>query len=197
MNTKLIKSIMAGICISIGCIANISCDNRYVGAVLFSFGLLAVCSFGYDLFTGKVCYLDNWADLALILLGNLLGSALTAIVFYGCVSNKYQEKITTICEIKLNEPILSTFLLGVLCNIMIYFAVEGFKHKQVLLLIGGVSIFVLCGFEHCVANAFYVAYYSLLIHVSPVKAVMFFICNIFGNVFGGRMMKNIGKVVIN
>ena len=197
MNTKLIRSIMAGACISIGCIANISCDNRYVGAVLFSFGLLAVCTFGYDLFTGKVCYLDNWADLALILLGNLLGSALTAIVFYGCVSNKYQEKITTICEIKLNEPILSTFLLGVLCNIMIYFAVEGFKHKQILLLIGGVSIFVLCGFEHCVANAFYVAYYSLLIHVSPVKVIMFFICNIFGNIFGGRMMKNIGKVVIN
>lgn len=188
---------MAGICISIGCIANISCENRYVGAVLFSFGLLAVCTFGYDLFTGKICYLDNWLDLALILLGNLLGSALTAIVFYGCVSNKHQEKIVTICETKLNEPLLSTFLLGVLCNIMIYFAVEGFKHKQVLLLIGGVSIFVLCGFEHCVANAFYVSYCNLLVHVSPVKATIFLICNIFGNIVGGRIMKNIGKVVIN
>lgn len=197
MNTKLIKSIMAGICISIGCIANISCDNRYIGAILFSFGLLAVCTFGYDLFTGKVCYLDNWTDLALILLGNFLGSALTAIVFYGCVSNKYQEKITTICEIKLNESVLSAFLLGVLCNIMIYLAVEGFKHKQILLLIGGVSIFVLCGFEHCVANAFYVTYYNILVHASPVKAIIFFIGNIFGNIVGGRIMKNIGKVVIN
>lgn len=186
---------MAGVCISIGCIANISCDNRYVGAILFSFGLLAVCSFGYDLFTGKVCYLDNWGDLALILLGNLLGSALTAIVFYGCVSNKYQEKITTICEIKLNEPILSIFLLGVLCNIMIYFAVEGFKHKQVLLLIGGVSIFVLCGFEHCVANAFYLTYGNVLNSISPIKLSMFFIANILGNITGGRIMKGVSMCI--
>lgn len=188
---------MAGICISIGCIANISCDNKYVGAILFSFGLLAVCTFGYDLFTGKVCYLDNWADLALILLGNFLGSASTAIVFYGCVSNKYQEKISAICETKLNEPIVSIFLLGVLCNIMIYFAVEGFKHKQILLLVGGVSIFVLCGFEHCVANAFYITYGSLVTHLSPVKIIIFFIGNIFGNIVGGRIMKSIKGVAIN
>ncbi len=169
---------MAGACISIGCIANISCDNRYVGAALFSFGLLAVCTFGYDLFTGKVCYLDNWSDLALILLGNFLGAALTAIIFYGCVSNKYQEKITSICETKLNESALSVFLLGVLCNIMIYLAVEGFKNKQVLLLIGGVSIFVLCGFEHCVANAFYLTYGSVLNSISPIKLSMFFILKV-------------------
>ena len=188
---------MAGICISIGCIANISCDNRYVGAILFSFGLLAVCTFGYDLFTGKVCYLDNLADLALILLGNFLGSALTAVVFSGCSANKYQEKITAICETKLNEPIVSIFLLGILCNIMIYFAVEGYKSKQVLLLIGGVSIFVLCGFEHCVANVFYITYGSFMTHLSPVKIIIFFIGNILGNTIGGRIMKSIGKVVIN
>lgn len=188
---------MAGICISIGCIANISCDNRYIGAILFSFGLLAVCTFGYDLFTGKVCYLDNLADLALILLGNFLGSALTAVIFSGCFANKYQEKITAICETKLNEPIVSIFLLGILCNIMIYFAVEGYKSKQVLLLIGGVSIFVLCGFEHCVANAFYITYGSLIVRLSPVKIIVFFICNILGNIVGGRIMKSIGKVVIN
>lgn len=188
---------MAGICISIGCIANISCDNRYVGAILFSFGLLAVCTFGYDLFTGKVCYLDNWVDLALILLGNFLGSTSTAIVFYGGVTDKYREKIVTICEAKLNEPIVSVFYLGFLCNIMIYFAVEGIKRQQILLLVGGVSIFVLCGFEHCVANAFYIAYGSLIVRLSPVKIIIFFISNILGNIVGGRIMKSIKGVVIN
>ena len=184
---------MAGICISIGCIANICCDNRYVGAILFSFGLLAVCTFGYDLFTGKVCYLDNWTDLALILLGNFLGSVLTAVVFYGCFADKYQEKIATIYETKLNESVVSIFLLGILCNIMIYFAVEGFKNKQILLLIGGVSIFVLCGFEHCVANAFYITYGGLVVRFFPVKTIVFFAPNIFGNIVGGRIMKNMQK----
>lgn len=186
---------MAGICISIGCIANISCDNRYVGAILFSFGLLAVCTFGYDLFTGKVCYLDNWVDLALILLGNFLGSASTAIIFYGGVTDKYREKITTICEAKLNEPIVSVFYLGLLCNIMIYFAVEGIKQQQILLLVGGVSIFVLCGFEHCVANAFYITYGSLVTHLSPVKIIIFFIGNIFGNIVGGRVVKGVSMCI--
>lgn len=52
------RSIAAGVCIGIGCIAYLSVDNRYVGAFLFSIGLMAVCVFRLNLFTGKVCYLE-------------------------------------------------------------------------------------------------------------------------------------------
>lgn len=55
---------------------------------------------------------------------------------------------------------LSLFLLGVLCNIFIYIAVEGFNQNphqlgKYLSLFFGVMVFILCGYEHCVADMFY------------------------------------------
>ncbi|MCM1441307.1 MAG: formate/nitrite transporter family protein, partial [Roseburia sp.] len=55
---------------------------------------------------------------------------------------------------------LSLFILGVLCNILIFIAVDGFKNNphelgKYLSLFFGVTVFILCGFEHCVADMFY------------------------------------------
>ena len=56
-------------------------------------------------------------------------------------------------------------------------------------------IFVLCGFEHCVANAFYLTYGSVLNSISPIKLSMFFIANILGNITGGRIMKEVSMCI--
>ena len=61
---------------------------------------------------------------------------------------------------KLGDGLMSLFFLGVLCNIFIYIAVEGFKNAphdagRYLALIFGVMGFILCGTEHCVADMFY------------------------------------------
>ena len=50
-------SLPAGVFIGIGGTVFLSCENRYVGAVLFSVGLLAICCMGLFLFTGRVGYL--------------------------------------------------------------------------------------------------------------------------------------------
>ena len=49
-------SLPAGVFIGIGGTVFLSCENRYVGAVLFSVGLLAICCMGLFLFTGRVGY---------------------------------------------------------------------------------------------------------------------------------------------
>ena len=64
------------------------------------------------------------------------------------------------CETKLNDSLASLFFLGILCNILIYIAVEGYKNNphepgKYLALIFGVMVFILCGTEHCVADMFY------------------------------------------
>ena len=61
---------------------------------------------------------------------------------------------------KLDDGLLSIFFLSVFCNVLIWLAVEGFKNNphpagKYLSLFFGVAVFILCGFEHCVANMYY------------------------------------------
>ena len=51
--------------------------------------------------------------------------------------------------------------LAVFCNVMIYIGVEGYRSNphelgKYLALFFGVCVFILCGFEHCVANMYYI-----------------------------------------
>ena len=65
-----------------------------------------------------------------------------------------------LCQTKMDDQLLSLFLLGILCNIFIYIGVEGYRTityevGKYLALFFGVMVFILCGYEHCVADMFY------------------------------------------
>ena len=75
--------VLAGICIAIGGTVFLATDNKVVGATFFTAGLFTICTFGFNLFTGKVCYVferdASYAiDLPIMWLGNLCGTWLTA-----------------------------------------------------------------------------------------------------------------------
>ena len=162
----LLSAVMAGLCVGFGGIVFLSVDNKVIGAAAFTIGLFVICTFGFHLFTGKVCYVlqndRNYAlDLPVIWLGNLIGTGLTAgIISLTRVAPAVREKAVSLCQTKVNDNLLSLFLLGVLCNIFIYIAVEGYKSNphelgKYLSLFFGVMVFILCGTEHCVADMFY------------------------------------------
>ena len=157
---------MAGFCVGFGGLVFLSLENKIIGAAAFTIGLFVICTFGFHLFTGKICYIlqndRSYAlDLPVIWIGNLLGTGLSA----GCASltriaPALHEKAAALCDIKVGDGILSLFFLGILCNILIYIAVEGYRSNphelgKYLSLFFGVMIFILCGTEHCVADMFY------------------------------------------
>ena len=47
---------MAGLVITLGAAAFLTLESKMAGALMFVVGLFAICSFGWNLFTGKVCY---------------------------------------------------------------------------------------------------------------------------------------------
>ena len=159
-------AILAGMSIAIGGLVFLSVDNKVIGAALFTVGLFTVCTMGLNLFTGKVCYVfQNDVKYALALpiiwIGNLAGTGMIAL-FAGLSRNApaLAEKAAGMCATKLNDSLGSLFFLGILCNILIYIAVEGYKNNphevgKYLALIFGVMVFILCGTEHCVADMFY------------------------------------------
>ena len=52
----VVSSLLAGICVGLGGLAFLSVENRVTGAALFTVGLFCICTFGFHLFTGKVCW---------------------------------------------------------------------------------------------------------------------------------------------
>ena len=155
----------AALCIGLGGIAFLTLENKVLGALFFTVGLFTICTFHLNLFTGKVCYVFQRdkayaRELPLIWLGNLAGTGLVAAVVRLSRLAPLSEKAAAICQMKLSDTLVSLFLLSLLCNIFIYIAVEGFQKNphelgKYLSLFFGVMGFVLCGFEHCVANMFY------------------------------------------
>lgn len=160
-----VSAVLAGMCVGFGGVVFLSLDNRIIGSVMFTVGLFTICTFGLHLFTGKVCYaLENGKSynlaLPIIWLGNLVGTGITALIVSLSRIDGISAKAEELCATKLDDSILSLFLLGVLCNIFIYIAVEGYKNNphelgKYLSLFFGVMVFILAGTEHCVADMFY------------------------------------------
>ena len=161
-----IYAVMAGLCIGLGGVIFLSLDNKVLGATLFTVGLFTICVNGFNLFTGKVGYaLENKPSYLLFLLnvwlGNLVGTWLVAaLVRMTRVGAALAEKAAGLCDVKLGDDALSIFVLAIFCNVLMYIAVDGFKNNghelgKYLGLFFGVVVFILSGFEHCVANMFY------------------------------------------
>lgn len=188
---NVINSLLAGISISIGGFAFLSSDNKLVGAALFSIGLFLICTFGYNLFTGKICYafsengMKIWS-IAVVLAMNLIGTFLM-----GRVTRLAKPDLVVaankICENKLHEGI-SVIPLAILCNVLIFYAVHEYATNEHILgkymaIVMCVVVFIMCGFEHCIANAYY---FSVADRMKGT--VGYLLMNILGNAFGGMFI---------
>lgn len=161
-----LSAALAGVCIALGGTAFLSVDSKIAGALFFTVGLFVICIFRLHLFTGKVCYVfDNdqgyAVDLVFIWLGNLLGTFGAAqLERWTRIGPGLARRAGELCQTKLADSLVSVFILAIFCNVMIYIAVEGFNKAphdlgRYLALFLGVAVFILCGFEHCVANMYY------------------------------------------
>ena len=169
----------------------LSVENTVVGSIFFTIGLFVVCTRGLHLFTGKVCYVfDNdmayAKTLPVIWLGNLVGTSLIALAEKCTRLVSLSARAQGICELKLSEPLFGAFILAVFCNVMIYIGVEGYRSNphelgKYLALFFGVCVFILCGFEHCVANM----YYFTMGGAWSGRAVLYLLVMTVGNAAGG------------
>jgi formate/nitrite transporter FocA (FNT family) len=152
---KIIPSaILAGICIAIGGTV-FATIGGLAGAVLFSFGLLAVVHYGLHLYTGKAGFFCSWKGifqlLTVILFGNVLGCYLTGLI----AQPNVVEACQNIVSARLSAGYLTNFLLAIPCGFIMTTAVEFGRKQQFLPLLFGVPVFIMCGFRHSIADAFY------------------------------------------
>ena len=143
--------------IAIGGTVFLSIENKVIGASLFSIGLFGVLIYNLNLYTGKIGYLiTNFnlkyiKELIITLIGNFIGACSVGFILrYTRIYDKIYEKSLILANTKLNDNILI---------ILMYYAVNGFKKQtdfgKYLVVYLGVTVFILCGFEHCIANMYY------------------------------------------
>lgn len=186
----LIKAIYAGIFIGIGGTAYLALDNKVIGSILFSIGLLTICIYNMNLYTGKIGYIIERkkgyiTELLITLIGNFIGASLTGLIVRLTRYNNYIDKAKSLVDIKLNDNLLSIFILSIFCGILMYIAVNNYKKEtntlsKYILIFFSVVVFILSGFEHCIANIFYFAV-SLSINT---KVLLYLLIMIIGNSLG-------------
>ena len=186
----IIDGIKAGIMIAIGGSVFLSCENRYIGAILFSVALLCICLKGYSLFTGKVGNLpENHSKEAVkILLCGLLGNIVSTILLGYAVSfanPALGEAAKVICEAKLSQEALQTFVRAFFCGVLMYMAVSTYREKGTLAgIFFCVPVFILSGFEHSIANMFYFGASGII----NMDSIIYLAVVIAGNSVGGMAM---------
>ena len=165
---NICSAVLAGIMISFGGGVYLACENKIVGAVLFSLGLTVILVNGLLLFTGKTAYLlENKPSyipyLLTIWLGNILGCMLMGLLV-SLAKPSLGDTAAALCETKLGQTPWMTLILGALCGVLVYIAVDYYRSDddkksfpKYLLVFTCVPAFILCGFEHSVADMFYFA----------------------------------------
>ncbi len=168
MKHAFFSGICAGIMVGIGGAIYLACagaEQKPLGAILFSVALLSICMLGYFLYTGKIGFLaegftaDKVKCLAVGLAGNYIGATGLGLLmsFVIPAMNKTAEGL---CVNKLTMPWwgAKAIALGAFCGILMYVAVKIWLVKGTALgVLFCIPTFILAGFEHSVADMFYIA----------------------------------------
>lgn len=195
----------------VGAIFGNAYGGKIAGACIFPVGLALVVVAGSELFTGNNLMitgllsrefgigklLRNWG---IVFLGNLVGALIVAgLVSLSGVLDPVAEAVVATADAKVNLGFWEALIRGVLCNFLVCLAVwMSFAATSV----GGkiaavffpVMLFVLCGFEHSVANMFYIPAGMMMGAFGGVAApsvVGFLVGNLLpvtiGNIIGGAL----------
>lgn len=192
----LVPAIYSGFCIGVGGTVFLGCENKVVGAFMFSIGLLTILVFGMNLYTGKVGYIVQnkpayIIDVLIVWLGNFIGTYLTALVMrLTRLSDGIVAKCQTMVDVKLNDSFVSLFILGIFCGMLMFIGVDTYKTLKekkdtlvTVVVIFAVVVFILAGFEHCIADMFYFALVGAFPQAFPALIVI-----TLGNALGGNLI---------
>lgn len=178
------RAVYAGFMIGIGGIVYLSVENKIIGSLLFSFGLLTIVTQGFFLYTGKIGFVKHWKellDMLIIVVGNFAGTFLAALL---ARLSKLPVDSSELVSKKLGNNLWNVFLLSVFCGIMMYLAIDNYnKSKHLLFIIAPVMIFILSGFEHSIANMFYFH----LAGAYSLRSFVYLFAMVAGNGIGARL----------
>lgn len=183
--------------------------SRLVSACVFPAGMAMVLIAGSELFTGnnliiiallqkKITLLEMLKNWLFVFIGNFIGAAFVAVlVVYAHIPDLYggvlAEKMVGAAMSRVTQTYPEAFLRGILCNILVCIAVwAAFAAKKVsgkiMMSFLPVMVFVLCGFEHSIADMYFGIAGILTAHEYGITAE--------GLTMGSFLLKNLLPVTL-
>ncbi len=208
------KAFLAGFLIGIGATTNLylkSLGYTFLGAVMFTFGLIFICFFDLNLYTGKIgFFFDNDKEFKIniiyIILGNIVGAALFGFII-NCTGLLNNFNASTFINNKIIDFnnfdimwLVKFFLNSMLAGILVYLGTIAFKKftnpiMEVLGIVFSITIMVLLQGEHSIANVFYYAvFYNQIDHIGIIVS---FVIAALGNGLGSILLHLIFKLANN
>ena len=195
MLNTLRSSLFAGIYIGVagfGFLAS-GCQSPYgtlVGAVLFALGLLSIVGYKIKLFTGTAGFItkNEIGTLMLILLGNIAGCFIMSLLTkVSPMCNSLQLAAMSILDTRLTAGAVGCGILAIGCGLLMTTAVTFARQNNYLPLLFAVPLFIVCGFPHCVADAFY--YLTVPFEKWTVELIAIYISTVLGNAIGCNLYR--------
>ena len=162
-----VRAILAGIMIGTGGSAMLAVNTQIIGPFMFSIGLMVIIQFGLKLYTGIVGYFMDPIDLktlAVTFIGNFIGVFVVAeAARYSClpVADYAYQLVLAKSEMIMRLHLIDIFAMGCMCGMLMYIGVAVWKLPvasdiaRCFITILCVMTFIVCGFEHCIADMFY------------------------------------------
>lgn len=181
-----VLAILAGAFISFGAIfsTTVTADitlspsfTKLIGGVAFSLGLILVIVGGAELFTGNNIIVMAWANKriktiqvlrnwAIVFFGNFIGAISIAVLMfyslhYSSGTGNIGAKALNIAEAKCSLGFTQAIILGIFCNTLVCLAVwlcysAKRTSGKILAILFPITAFVAAGFEHSIANMYFI-----------------------------------------
>ncbi len=212
----IILSIMAGFLIALAgyasTVVSFNIENvsisKALASLVFPMGLILVILLKTELFTGnsllviplinkKISIKSLLLNWLLVYIGNFIGSVILSLLIYKSGSLTNETLINTFISIankKVSYSFVNLFILGILCNMLVCTAVFlGVTSKNIIdkifVIFIPIFLFVLLGFEHSVANMFYLSIASLLGKLNFINLLVDNLLPVtLGNIVGGVLI---------
>lgn len=195
--------------------------QRALGGFLFCLGLILVVVAGAELFTGntmivmtaaskRIKWSAVWKNWIVVFFGNFLGAlVIVGLVFLSDMSamngGQVGQTMVSVAAGKMHADWLVLFAKGIMCNFLVCLGVwMAYASKtvadKILAVVFPITAFVACGFEHCVANMFFLPMGALLAScgiapagidpasVNMLGALYNWSATVPGNIVGGALM---------
>lgn len=172
---------------------------RPLGSILFSVGLIIIVIFDFGLYTGKIGYAfakngPKTLDLLLTFLGNatgvVLGGFLLSLLRFSGWDALFDvvDGIARSRVIGTGEVWYMAIINGFFCGVLVFLSIHVYKKAKNIIvkylgLVFFISVFVLLGMEHCLANMFYFSFANAWSGLLLLNVLLVIVGNSLGGMF--------------
>lgn len=183
------KDWLSGILITLGAFAYLNVGG-VIGALLFAFGIICIVKLQIRLYTGVAGTDIKFRDKLIVLIRNIFGALVASILLMFICKDSVIETAQEIAINKVVSPWWISLIKAIMCGIIVDISVFlSKKDNNVLPLLIGIPLFILCGFNHSIADVSYLVIGATHESVSGFRMELYYLLCIIGNYLGCNLRR--------